>query len=281
MPVCVHTDWVSCALSRHTGPETEFVDTSSPLTSVVQALTVLPIGKCSTAAPQVAFLFTDAHVADKGFLEPVNSMLTTGMPAGLFDDAEKDALTAGLRDEVRPPAVHPTRATQHTPCIAPRARRQHSCVKSLRPCAAGMTQGRCAATMPSARMEHAWRHAGACPGAQAVARGAAATPESLWAAYAARCRDNLHVVLAMSPVGEPLRARCRNFAGLATSTVIDWFQPWPEQALRSVATAQLQARRAGIRRAALCTVQLEERSMRCAQCACAAVRGCACRDTGS
>jgi len=88
-------------------------------------------------------------------------------------------------------------------------------------------------------------------------------------------------VLAMSPVGEPLRARCRNFAGLATSTVIDWFQPWPEQALRSVATAQLQARRAGIRRAALCTVQLEERSMRCAQCACAAVRGCACRDTGS
>lgn len=128
MPVCVHTDWVSCALSRHTGPETEFVNTSSPFTSVVQALTVLPIGKCSTAAPQVAFLFTDAHVADKGFLEPVNSMLTTGMPAGLFDDAEKDALIAGLRDEVAPSRCHPTRATQHTPCIAPRARRQHCCV---------------------------------------------------------------------------------------------------------------------------------------------------------
>ncbi len=101
--------------------------------------------------------------------------------------------------------------------------------------------------MLSTRMERAWRHRGARPGAQAAARGAAETPDSLWAAYAARCRDNLHVVLAMSPVGEPLRARCRNFAGLATSTVIDWFQPWPEQALRSVAAAQLQARLAGAR----------------------------------
>jgi len=89
MPVCVHTDWVSCALSRHTGPETEFVDTSSPLTSVVQALTVLPIGKCSTAAPQVAFLFTDAHVADKGFLEPVNSMLTTAVQAHALPSARR------------------------------------------------------------------------------------------------------------------------------------------------------------------------------------------------
>ena len=49
---------------------------------------------------QVAFLFTDSHVADEGFLELLNTMLTTGMPAALFDDAEKDALVAGIRDEV-------------------------------------------------------------------------------------------------------------------------------------------------------------------------------------
>lgn len=51
---------------------------------------------------QVAFLFTDAHVADEGFMEMVNSMLTTGMPAALFDDAEKEALVVDIRAEVTP-----------------------------------------------------------------------------------------------------------------------------------------------------------------------------------
>jgi dynein heavy chain len=54
-----------------------------------------------------------------------------------------------------------------------------------------------------------------------------------------KCRNNLHVVLAMSPVGETLRTRCRNFPGLVNNTVIDWFEPWPEQALTSVATVFL------------------------------------------
>ena len=51
--------------------------------------------------PQVAFLFTDSHVAEEGFLELLNTMLTTGMPTALFEDAERDALVAGIRDEVR------------------------------------------------------------------------------------------------------------------------------------------------------------------------------------
>ena len=38
----------------------------------------------------------------------------------------------------------------------------------------------------------------------------------------------------MSPVGDSLRTRCRNFPGLVNNTVIDWFTPWPEDALRSV-----------------------------------------------
>ena len=39
----------------------------------------------------------------------------------------------------------------------------------------------------------------------------------------------------MSPVGETLRVRCRSFPGMVNNTVIDWFVPWPEQALLSVA----------------------------------------------
>lgn len=53
--------------------------------------------------------------------------------------------------------------------------------------------------------------------------------EACWAAFVDKVRSNLHVVLAMSPVGDALRSRCRNFPGLVNNTVIDWFEPWPEQ----------------------------------------------------
>jgi hypothetical protein len=64
------------------------------------------------------------------------------------------------------------------------------------------------------------------------ARTAAGLPdhkEACWATFVDECRNNLHVVLAMSPVGETLRTRCRNFPGMVNNTVIDWFEPWPEQ----------------------------------------------------
>eukprot|EP00967_Tisochrysis_lutea_P095258 scaffold138813_cov19-Tisochrysis_lutea.AAC.1 len=41
---------------------------------------------------KVMFLFTDAHVADEGFLELINNMLTSGMVPALYDDSEKDGL---------------------------------------------------------------------------------------------------------------------------------------------------------------------------------------------
>ena len=39
----------------------------------------------------------------------------------------------------------------------------------------------------------------------------------------------------MSPSGSKLRIRCRNFPGLVSSCVIDWFFPWTENALQKVA----------------------------------------------
>lgn len=50
-------------------------------------------------------------------------------------------------------------------------------------------------------------------------------------------KDNLHIALAMSPSGEKLRVRCRNFPGLISSTTIDWFFEWPEVALLSVSSS--------------------------------------------
>ena len=66
-------------------------------------------------------------------------------------------------------------------------------------------------------------------------RGLPDSKDAMWSYYIEQCRDNLHIVMAMSPVGDDLRRRCRNFPGMVNNAVIDWFQPWPAEALRSVA----------------------------------------------
>ena len=50
-------------------------------------------------------------------------------------------------------------------------------------------------------------------------------------------RNNLHMVFTASPVGANFRVRSQRFLATINSTVIDWFQPWPEASLhRSVIT---------------------------------------------
>jgi dynein heavy chain len=61
------------------------------------------------------------------------------------------------------------------------------------------------------------------------------TKENCWSYFVTKARNNLHLVLAMSPSGDTLRRRCRNFPGLVSNTVIDWFFAWPEDALERVA----------------------------------------------
>ncbi|KNC97489.1 uncharacterized protein SPPG_07404 [Spizellomyces punctatus DAOM BR117] len=55
-----------------------------------------------------------------------------------------------------------------------------------------------------------------------------------------RVRANLHVVLCMSPVGDPFRNRLRMFPALINCTTIDWFSEWPEDALMEVAAKYLE-----------------------------------------
>ncbi|RKP20476.1 dynein heavy chain 6, axonemal, partial [Rozella allomycis CSF55] len=55
-----------------------------------------------------------------------------------------------------------------------------------------------------------------------------------------RVRDNLHIVLAMSPVGESFRNRCRMFPSLVNCCTIDWFDVWPKEALLSVSSRFLE-----------------------------------------
>ncbi|XP_075466156.1 dynein axonemal heavy chain 7 [Ascaphus truei] len=66
------------------------------------------------------------------------------------------------------------------------------------------------------------------------------SPLALFNMFIDRCRDQLHVVLAMSPIGEAFRNRLRKFPALVNCCTIDWFQTWPEDALQAVATRFLE-----------------------------------------
>uniref|UniRef100_A0A672V2K0 Dynein axonemal heavy chain 7 n=1 Tax=Strigops habroptila TaxID=2489341 RepID=A0A672V2K0_STRHB len=61
------------------------------------------------------------------------------------------------------------------------------------------------------------------------------SPIALFNMFVARCRDQLHIVLAMSPIGDAFRNRLRKFPALVNCCTLDWFQSWPEDALEAVA----------------------------------------------
>ena len=115
------------------------------------------------------FMFTDAHVAEEGFLELINNILTVGMVPALFPEEEKEGLIGPLDKEIRQKKLPETK-------------------------------------------------------------------EFRWNYFVNRARENLHIMLCMSPAGETLKLRCRSFPGLISNSYIDWFFPWPEDALADVAS---------------------------------------------
>lgn len=50
------------------------------------------------------------------------------------------------------------------------------------------------------------------------------SPIALFNMFIDRCRDQLHIVLAMSPIGDAFRNRLRKFPALVNCCTIDWFQ---------------------------------------------------------
>jgi dynein heavy chain, axonemal len=55
--------------------------------------------------------------------------------------------------------------------------------------------------------------------------------DNINALFVSRVRENLHIALCMSPVGDTLRIRCRQFPSLINCCTLDWFSRWPEEAL--------------------------------------------------
>uniref|UniRef100_A0A8C3EWU4 Dynein axonemal heavy chain 3 n=1 Tax=Corvus moneduloides TaxID=1196302 RepID=A0A8C3EWU4_CORMO len=67
-----------------------------------------------------------------------------------------------------------------------------------------------------------------------------ATPLAMYSFFIERVKKNLHIVLAMSPIGDAFRNRLRMFPSLINCCTIDWFQTWPTDALEMVANKFLE-----------------------------------------
>ena len=58
--------------------------------------------------------------------------------------------------------------------------------------------------------------------------------DEVWEYFRDLVKNNLHIMLSMSPAGETLRRRCREFPGLINNATLDWFFEWPRDALKEV-----------------------------------------------
>ena len=70
---------------------------------------------------------------------------------------------------------------------------------------------------------------------EAKSMGVLDAPEHLMNFFINKVRKNLHMGLCFSPVGDTFRFRARQFPALINCTSIDWFFPWPRDALTGVA----------------------------------------------
>ncbi len=70
---------------------------------------------------------------------------------------------------------------------------------------------------------------------EAQNKGLGDSKDVVYQYFVSKIKEKLHIILAMSPSGDKLRNRCRNFPGLISNTIVDWFFEWPEDALYSVA----------------------------------------------
>ena len=82
------------------------------------------------------------------------------------------------------------------------------------------------------------KHISAC--AEAAQQRGITNREDVYNFFIGRVRDNMHVALCMSPVGDQFRTRCRQFPSLTNCCSVDWFDEWPREALEGVAARMLQ-----------------------------------------
>jgi len=63
------------------------------------------------------------------------------------------------------------------------------------------------------------------------------SPNQKFAFFTKICKENLHMIVTLSPVGDEYRKRMRTFPSLINCSTLDWFLPWPVDALKEVSNS--------------------------------------------
>lgn len=67
-----------------------------------------------------------------------------------------------------------------------------------------------------------------------IENGLALNRMNMFGQYVNRIKRNMHMILAMSPLGGMFVERCRKFPSIINCSTVDWFSEWPEEALLGV-----------------------------------------------
>jgi len=62
---------------------------------------------------------------------------------------------------------------------------------------------------------------------------------NIFTQYLQRVKNNIHLIIAMSPLGDAFTNRLRRFPSFVNCATIDWFTEWPEEALIGVGRGAL------------------------------------------
>jgi len=138
---------------------------------------------------KTVFLLTDTQIKQEAFLEDIDSVLNTGEVPNLFAVDEKQEIMEVRGVGLATSSVH---RTLFNNVISDYSR----------------------SPVPQAVR----------PIAQAGNKGLEFSPLALFAFFVNRCRENLHIVVAFSPIGNAFRNRLRQFPSLINCCTIDWFQ---------------------------------------------------------
>lgn len=66
------------------------------------------------------------------------------------------------------------------------------------------------------------------------------SPLQVFSFFVNRCKQKLHIVLCLSPIGDALRTRIRLYPSLVNCCTIDWYDRWPSNALTMIAKISLE-----------------------------------------
>jgi dynein heavy chain, axonemal len=170
---------------------------------------------------QVAFLLSDTQLRSDVFFEDVNGLLTTGEVRGCTTCLTSCRIVATSFTIVGSQGWVPLAGSLTCPTDLMWKLRQVRAFECIQ--------------VPNLFMKDELATILEEVSPRAKRAGIQLVPTALYGFFVRECRANLHLVLAVSPVGDEFQARLRTFPALVNCCTFDWFSEWPAEGLQTVA----------------------------------------------